>query len=376
MTARQRGNLELPREFPGFMVAVMTGALFFVAEAHLGALAAGLVAVGLASLAAFAMRSDQYGSMILFLVVWSAGTHLLMPVRSSVALALARRSQEGEKLGRLAAITSVAIVAGAGVVWVAFDALAVGFRVVFLVGAVAAGLAAAAFLLLGRSMAPIHHGPRPKLVFKRRYGLFYLLSVLFGARKQLFITFGPWLLIRVYDQPPQTFAKLWIITHVLIVLLLPRIGRVVDRFGERAVLMADAAVLLAVCLAYGFGGDVLPASMALYVVCAAYVADHFLFPVQMARSTYLSKIAESRRDISGALGLGVSIDHAVSIPVAIAGGWLWTEVGPRYVFLGAACIAVATLIACWFVRVERIEHPELVETPAEALEEMRREEPV
>ncbi|MGD2174103.1 MAG: MFS transporter [Candidatus Brocadiaceae bacterium] len=374
MTARQRGALELPREFPGFMVAVMTGVLFFVAEAYLGVLAAGLVASGLVGLAAFAMHADQYANMLVFLVVWSAGTHLMMPVRNSLALTLARRSQEGAKLGRLASVNSLAVMGGAAVVWFTFAVLGRSFATVFLVGAGAAVGSGAVLLALGRNMDPAHHRPRPKLVYRRRYLLFYVLSVLFGARKQTFITFGPWVLIRLFGQPAQTIAVLWIITHLLIVLLLPAVGRLLDRVGERTVLMADAGVLLLVCLSYGFSRMLLPERVAFYVVCGAYVTDQFLFPVQMARTTYLSKIARSRRDISGALGLSVSIDHAVSIPIAIIGGWLWTEFGHHYVFAGAACIAVLTFAMASFVRVERVEHPELVESPGEALEEIRREE--
>jgi len=373
MTAQQRGMLELPREFPGFMVAALTGALFFLAEAHLAVLAAAAVGLGLFGLAVFAQQPHQYVSMLVFLVIWSAGAHVMMPVRASLALALAERSREGEKLGKLASVSSVAVVAGAAIVWLTFGVLGWSFSAVFLAGMALVLLAAGLFVVLGRTMPPVHHGPRPKLVFKRRYSLFYLLSVLFGARKQVFITFGPWVLIQLFNQPPQTFAKLWIITHVLIVLLLPQIGRAVDRLGERTVLMADAVMLLAVCLAYGFGGDVLPRRAAFYLACGAYVTDQFLFPVQMARNTYLSKIAETRRDISGALGLSVSIDHAVSIPIAMAGGWLWTRFGHQYVFAGAACIAALTFIAASFVRPGPPEHPALVESPEEAYEDARRE---
>jgi len=102
--------------------------------------------------------------------------------------------------------------------------------------------------------------------------------------------------------------------------------------------------------------------------------DLVLSPIQMARATYLSKIAESRRDISGTLGLGVSIDHAVSIPIAMLGGRLWVAAGShRPVFVAAACLAVVTFIACSFIRIARVEHPDLVEAPEEALEDVRPE---
>jgi len=355
ITAEQRGDLELPREFPGFLVALTAGLLFFVAEPALGFAAASLIAVGMFGLAAFAHHSRQYQNMIVFLTVWSAGAHLMMPVSQSLALALADRRDEGERLGHLGRARSVATTAGCLIVWVYFGRFEGRFQFTFLLGASIAAVAAAAFLLLGRWLPPVHHGPRPKLVVKKRYWLFYLLNILFGARKQVFITFGPWVLIKIYGQQPETFAKLWIISTLLSMLLLPTVGRLIDRFGERRLLTADAAVLLCLCLAYGFARDIMPYRAALLLACLAYVLDQFLFGVQMARTTYLSKIADSRRDISGTLALGVSLNHAVSIPIAMLGGRLWAAAGShRPVFLGAACVAIVTLAACRFIHIERI----------------------
>jgi MFS family permease len=374
MTAEQRGQLELPREFPGFMVAVMSGALFFVAEAYVGAIAATLVAFGMIGLALFARSADQYGQMLVLLIVWSAGTHLLMPVSQSLSLDLAEQESEGEKLGKLGSLRSGAAIVGCVVVWVCFGLLGNVFHITFIVGAVIAALSALVMIVLGAVMPPVHRHARPKLVLRRRYTLFYVLSAIFGARKQVFITFGPWVLIILYNQGAQTIAKLQIVATLLGVILLPRVGRLIDTWGERAILMADGAVMTLVCLSYGFAQDVFSPGFALSAVCAAYVADQFLFGVQMARATYLSKIAESRADIGGALSLSTSLDHAVSIPIAMLGGWLWQATGShRLVFLIAAGIAVLTFLASSFIRIERVVRPELVEPPEQAREDMRGE---
>jgi len=373
ITPQQRGNLELPREFPGFMVAIVAGALFFVAEAAVGAIAAALVAVGMAGLALLASQSHQYANMLFFLVVWSTGTHLLMPVSQSLALVLTEQTSEGEKLGKLGSVRSAATIGGCLIVWVCFSALHTSFGVTFIIGAFIAAAAALTLLRLGRTMPPGHHGHRTRFVARKQYTLFYVLSVLFGARKQIFITFGPWVLIQMYGARPDVIAKLWIASTLLGVLLLPTIGQLIDRVGERAILMADGVAMTVVCLTYGFAQDILPTAAFLLAGCA-YVADQFLFGVQMARATYLSKIAKDRRDISGALGLSVSIDHAVSIPIAMLGGRLWQAAGShRPVFLVAAGVAVVTVVASSFIRVGRAERPELVETPEQAREEMRRE---
>lgn len=374
ITAEQRGKLEFPREFPGFMVAVMSGVLFFIAEANVAAIAASLVAMGMFGLAAFANKAGQYSNMVVLLVIWSTGTHLLIPVTQSLSLDLASREDEGEKLGKFASVRSAASIGGCAVVWLCFSMLGSRFNLTFATAATIAAFAAISFLLLGRSMPATHQHLGLKFVVKRRYMLFYVLSTLFGARKQVFITFGPWVLITVFNQGAETIAKLQIVSTLLSVLLLAQVGRFIDRLGERAVLMADATVMVLVCLAYGFAQDAFLPTGAFVVVCAAYVTDQFLFGVQMARATYLSKIAESRRDISGTLSLSTSIDHAVSIPIAMLGGWLWQVAGShRPVFLAATGVALLTLMACGLIRIPSVRHPELVEGPEVAAEDVRRE---
>jgi len=368
--AQERGQLELPREFPGLMVAVFAGVMFFLGEIQLAVVGSVLIGLGMFGLTFLAGEQSQYGNMLLFLVVWSTGAHVMMPVQQSLALALAEQQNEGEKLGKFRAIASVAAILGCLLVHLNFKVLERSFGTTFVTGGVLAMAAGVVFIFLKRHMPPIHHGPRPKLVVRRRYGLFYVLSVLFGLRKQLFITFGPMVLILVYKQKAETFATLWIVTTLLGMFLLPYIGRLIDRVGERAVLMGDAAVLVLVCLTYGFAREVLSERAALYSVYAAYIVDKLLFHVQMARTTYLSKIAESRSDINVSLGLSVSLNHAVSIPMAILGGWVWVRCDDhKPVFMGAAVIAVVIFCVCHWIRVPPPVHPELVEGPEEAEED-------
>src|SRR2546428_481189 len=40
--------------------------------------------------------------------------------------------------------------------------------------------------------------PRPRLVVRRRYGIYYALTLLDGSRRQIFSTFAVFLLIKVY----------------------------------------------------------------------------------------------------------------------------------------------------------------------------------
>jgi MFS family permease len=157
--------------------------------------------------------------------------------------------------------------------------------------------------------------------------------------------------VKVFGEPAHTIAKLWIVASVIGIFFQPQLGRLIDRFGERAILTADAVLLMGVCLGYGSAQHLPLGAYGIYVVYGCFVLDHLLFAVGMARSTYLSKIVEDKADLMPSLSMGVSIDHFVSMSIPTLGGLLWMRAGYEYVFLAAAGIAALMLIAVRFVRV-------------------------
>lgn len=347
MSAEARGRLEFPRELPGFLVTLLGGALFFLSEIKLGVLSAFGIALGIAGLATV---GDSYPLMIASMVVWSTGNHLLMPVTNTVALGLAPVERRAARLGQIGAIGMVATIAGSAVVWIGLQYLDTGYTTMFAIAA--CGAVAAAIALSRLKPLPTRTAQRPKIVVKRRYTLFYWLNVFSGARKQIFITFGPWVLVKVFGEPAPTIAKLWIVSSAIGIVFQPQLGKLIDRLGERAILMADALILIGVCLGYGFA-EQLPLANPVWLVYACYVLDRLLFATGMARSTYLSKIAEDDSDVHASLSLGVSIDHAVSMSLPALGGLLWVQYGYPYVFLAAAVIAALNLFAAGFIRVPK-----------------------
>jgi len=352
MTAEARGKLEFPRELPGFLVALLGGALFFLSEIRLGVLSALGIAAGMLGLA---FMGGVYSTMIAFMVLWSAGNHLMMPVNSTIGLSLAPRERRAARLGQIGAVGMAATILGSTVVWVGLDYVHLGYRATFLIAACGA-LTAAAFVSRIHPL-PARPAQRPKLVVKRRYSLYYLLCMFAGARKQIFITFGPWVLIKVFGEPASTIAKLWIVASIIGMVVQPQLGKLIDRVGERAILMADAALLIAVCLGYGFARE-LPLAKPVWLVYGCYVFDNVLFATGIARATYLDKIAASEADIHASLSLGVSIDHAVSMSIPTLGGLIWVLYGFPYVFAGAAVIAAVNLVAAACLRVPRKPFPE------------------
>jgi predicted MFS family arabinose efflux permease len=334
LTGFQRSFLEFPRELPGLLVMFVAAGLSFLCSRRLSALAMIFGAIG-ALLLGFAPAS--YALLVIWLFIYSMGQHLFMPLSSTIGMELASAGQEGKRLGELNAVRNLATILGSFVVVVGFRYLGLTFQANFALAAV--GLLVAALFLL--AMKPDKKGsPKTGLVLHREYRLYYALNALSGSRKQIFITFAPWVLVTIFRQPTQTIATLMLIGGIIGIVFQPLLGWAIDHLGERFVLASEAAILVFICLAYGFSRSVMVESAALMVICVCYLIDQMIFSVGMARSTYMKKIALRPDDIQPALTAAVSIDHAFSIATALLGGLIWSVFGFQYVFLLGMGIAV------------------------------------
>ncbi len=344
ISAKVRGYLEFPRELPGFLVAFISGLLIFLADAHLLGMALGLVALGLAG-QSFAVWNGHplFGWMVVSMLIWSVGTHIYLPLSSSVSISLSNPRELGKSLGRLNGINTAAYILGCALIWVFMDWLKLPFGTIFRVAALFSLLAAVALFLMKVKHHPRKQGPKSRFVFRREYSLFYWMSVLFGARKQIFLTFAPWVLIKIYDQEEGTFAVLFIISSIIGIVFKPWLGRMIDQIGERKILMVDSIVLAFVCLGYGFAGHLGLGSYAVFLVFICFILDQLLFAVQMARSTYLHKNLVQESDLTPTLSMGVSFDHLVSMTIPILGGFLWESYGYETIFMLAGLIVLANL---------------------------------
>ncbi|NIR03209.1 MAG: MFS transporter, partial [Gemmatimonadales bacterium] len=164
MTAAARGRLEFPRELPGFLVAVVGGALFFMSVVRLGVLSCLGIGLGIAGLT---VVGDSYTRMIVFMIIWSAGNHLMMPVNGTIALSLAPPEQRAARMGQIGAVGTAGMIVGAVVVWTGLQYLDIGYNGTFLVAAFAAVVAGG--LVARLRPLPARSEIRPKFVWRRKY---------------------------------------------------------------------------------------------------------------------------------------------------------------------------------------------------------------
>ena len=215
------------------------------------------------------------------------------------------------------------------------------YQAAFITGAVAYVIAAFAVSMMKKGRPA---GRKVRFIFRKRYSLFYALAVISGARNQIFLTFAPWVLIKVFDVKPQMFAILGMIVALVSIGTRKVIGNLIDNRGERFVLTLEAILLFAICLGYAFSGRIFSASIAVVIIAGCYIIDNSMSAVEMARSTYVRKIAVEPSDVTATLSTGVSLQHIASMVIPVFGGLLWTLVGYQAVFIGAAVIALLNLI--------------------------------
>jgi hypothetical protein len=334
VSALARGALEFPRELPGFMVVFVFTALIFLADTRIAALSALLVGLALWGQGFLA---PNLSIIVIWMVIWSTGAHLYMAISPSIGLRLAKAGQEGRRLGQLGFLESLGSLTGMFFVYWGASRWQVSFGLIFgLAGSFA--LLAALFLFLIKPR-PLVKAPR-RLIFKRKYWLFYSLNIVFGARKQIFLTFAPWVLIRIFNCGIETFALLGIIGTILSLGFRPLLGRVIDAWGEKVIIATESLILVCLSLLYGFSQAWFSDRLALIIIMACFVTDQLLFAVRMARTTFLNRIVDSPEELTPTISMGLTLDHAVSMLIPVGGGLLWAQYGYVPVFVASGIIAV------------------------------------
>lgn len=334
LSAEARGIVEFPREFPGMIIMIVLALLSFLGDiktavAGMIFAAAGLFGIGIIS--------DTFAGILAWIMIYSLGMHIFLPLTPSIGMHLSKKEEYGTRLGRYNAYNLFAAIMGFAIVWGGFKFIGLTYKPAFII---ASGFYLIAAMVISR-MKPI---PPKKFKFtfilKKRYTLYYILCLVNGARKQIFMTFAPWVLIQVFHVTPPVFAVLGLIIAAVSIMTRTAVGNAIDKMGEKFVLSAEAVLLVIICLGYAFAENIAAPGIAVIILSACYIIDNSMNAVEMARSTYIRKIVHSPADVTSVLAAGTSFDHIIAMSIPFAGGLLWVSRGYKFVFLAAAGIGL------------------------------------
>ena len=334
-TGREIGILQSLREVPGFLAFTTVFVLLVLREQTFAIIAVAVLGLGVALTG---LMPYEYG-LYFTTVLMSTGFHYFYTVQQSLTLQWIAKEKTPEVMGRLSSASSVAALLAFGAVWAGMEFLGFGYRGLYLVaGGAVVVLAAAAAWLFPR--LPQDVPQRKHLLMRRRYWLYYALTFMSGARRQIFIVFAGFLMVEKFGFSAANIALLFLVNHVINTWAAPRIGRLIARFGERRMLTVEYAGLMVIFTAYALVETA-------WVAVLLYITDHILFAMAIAIRTYFQKIADPA-DIASTAGVSFTINHIAAVVIPVLFGMVWL-VSPAIVFLAGTSMALVSLLLSQFV---------------------------
>lgn len=328
--AFQIGALESIREVPGLLSAFILGLMLRFSLSSLAGSFLLVFSLGIGGVSTV----DSWIQVVLWCVVWSIGFHSWGPLSSSITLGLSEQNKEGKRLGQMNSVSSVAGVTAMASVAIFSSLFAMRYRLFFIV--------AGFFSIIGGLMAfriprTAKTFQKTRFVFKGRYWVYYVLNFLEGARRQMFLTFAPFALVRVYGLDVTVIALLMLVSRGLTFVSSPYLGRLVDSVGPRTTLTLSYILMIGDFLGYAFIRNV-------SVLLVLYVLNSVLMITSsISRTTYINRIASSP-DLTPSLAMGQTMDHVAAVILPLTGGILWGILGYEATFFIGVAVAICLLI--------------------------------
>jgi len=348
----ERGIIDAFRELPGLLLIFILALMYRFADSRVFKIGLGLMAGGLAGL--FITASSKMllikVIVVVFMVIFSAGEHIIMPVRSTIAMELAKREKTGSSLGITTSISQLGTIAGLLLVTGIFFFLErhgssrgdlKGYRIVF---GIATALITSAALVAAALKETTLKAPRQRIYFAKKFTKYYIMEVFYGSRKQIFLTFGPYVLVFFYGADPAVMSILLAICAVFVMVCSPLIGKLIDKVGYKAVMVADTLILIVVCVMYGFAHRLFVPGIAFIVVCCNFILDQIISIASMANNVYVQRISSNKEEVTATLSTGISVNHIFSVLIALLGGWIWKTAGIETLFTISAVLGLISSI--------------------------------
>ncbi|MBE5771214.1 MAG: MFS transporter [Clostridiales bacterium] len=337
MNEMDRGVMEFFRELPGVLLIFILAVLYMFSAEAIYKIGAVIMLVGMAMVASLPATKVL---ATLSICVYSLGEHIQLGMKNTLTLSYAKKDRGGEALGVQGAANQIGTLVGYLVIVVVFSMVTKDqpYRIFFAVAAVLTGIAAAISMgLTGKSQAD---ATKRRFYFHKKYHKFYMLEMFYGARKQVFMTFGPYVLILFYGANAATISLLFAISAVACFFASPIVGKIIDKIGYKVVMVSDTLILVIVCFFYGFAHHIFPRDVAFVICCINYVLDSVISLASMATNVYVKDLSDNADEVKATISTGVSINHLISVFIALCGGWLWKSLGIEILFICSAVLGL------------------------------------
>jgi len=323
------GMIQSFREIPGFLALLAVFVMMVIKEHRLSAISIIILGLGVGLTGLF----PSYTGLLLTTLLMSFGFHYYETTNQSLTLQYFDKNSSPWVFGKLRSFAAAANI-GVGLFVLGVSLLLTYTQIYLLVGAVIVlvGIWALRQDPTDQNLVPQHK----KMIFRKKYWLFYFLTFMAGARRQIFVAFAVFLLVKKFQFSIREITFLFIFNNLTNYFLSPLIGKAIIRWGERRILSTEYFSLIFIFIAYALVESKL-------LVALLYILDHIFFNFAIAIRTYFQKVGD-HRDIAPSMAVGFTINHIAAVFIPALGGLIWM-VDYRMVFIGGAILSLISLLA-------------------------------
>ena len=329
------GMIQSIREIPGFLALLAVYVMLVIREHRLSAISILILGAGLAATGFF----PTFAGIAITTLISSFGFHYYETTNMSLTLQYFKKDESPWVFGKLTSLAAATSIGIGLLIWGMTSFL--DFTQVYLVVGVLIAIAGL-WALLTRDPSDINIIPqRKQMVLRKKYWLFYFLTFMAGARRQIFIAFSVLLLVQKFQYTVQEVTILFIINNTINYFLSPLVGKSIIRFGERKVLSLEYLSVIFLFTAYATTDSKL-------LVAFIYILDQIFFTFAIAIRTYFQKVGDPQ-DIAPSMAMGFTINHLAAVFLPAIGGMLWV-IDYRIPFFAGAAMGVVSLLAVQKIR--------------------------
>ncbi|MCC3861582.1 MFS transporter [Pseudemcibacter aquimaris] len=325
------GSLQSVREIPGFLAFTAVFILVFIREQTFAITALGVLSVGVLATGYFPSNAG----LLITTFIMSVGFHYFETINSSLTLQWLPKNQAASFMGQVIGYSSFAGLLAFAAVWLLYKQIGLDYIWIYTIfGTLGIAMVLHLWFMFPRfeNIVP----QRKKLFLKKRYWVYYLLTFLKGARRQIFMVFAAYLMVEKFGYTLDEIAALFLINKAANIVIAPLLGKMIEKIGERKALTIEYVGLVGVFVGYA----VVESAM---IAAVLYVVDHLFFGLAIGIKTYFQKIADSE-DMAATQSVSFTIDHIASVVIPITFGVIWMS-DPSLVFYAGAGFAFLSLIA-------------------------------
>jgi predicted MFS family arabinose efflux permease len=328
------GIIQSVRDIPGFLALLVIYVILILKEHRLSAFSIAILGLGVGITGVF----PSYTGLIATTMIMSFGFHYFETTNQSLTLQYFDKDLSPLVIGKLRSYGAAAnVVVGITIYLISYI---LSYEATF-------GLIGFVIVIVGiwgmlqnptREGLPVQH---KKMIFRKKYWLYYFLTFMSGARRQIFVAFAVFLLVIKFKFSIQDITVLFILNNTINYFLNPLIGKAIIRFGERRVLSLEYFSLIIVFIGYAFVESK-------SVIAILYVLDHIFFNFAMGIRTYFQKIGDPK-DIAPSMAFGFTINHIAAVIIPALGGLMWI-LDYRIPFIAGAIMSAISLLFVQFIK--------------------------